>query len=204
MRASEITEGPRDDIAAFSTAFDDSQIVTRVQTQAARKNPAWKKSATAAMAKYGFELIGAGINGAVFANPRYPYVLKLYREDHGFDEWLYFVRTNADNPYVPKIKGSPIRLNNVFKAIRIEPLIPAPTDRANSFIDLIQDIADSPWNTRKERNGGDDPHLVKIADFLRDWSPVNDLSAHNVMMRQNGELVVIDPIYIEPGQEIDW
>ncbi len=140
----------------------------------------------------------------MFANPRYPYVLKLYREDHGFDEWLYFVRTHPNNPYVPRIKGATIRLNSIFKAVRIEALVPCPTDRANAFVDRVQNIADASYPKRKEMDGGDDPHLVEVADFMRDWSPVNDLSHHNVMMRKNGEIVIIDPIYIEPGQEIDW
>ncbi len=152
------------------------------------------------MAKHGFTLIGAGINGAVFKHPNHTYVVKVYRQDREYDEWLQFARTHRNNPHVPRVKSTH-RINSIFNAVRIEPLVPCPVDRANDLIDQIQ----SPTTyadvlALKKTN----PALGEIAAFMRDWEPVSDLTAHNMMMRPNGEIVLVDPLYLEPGQVVDW
>lgn len=202
MRADDLYEGPRDDIAAFAADFNSPKINTSVQQQAARKNPAWKKSLIKTLAKYGFTLVGAGVNGAVFQHPGYAYVLKVYREDKMFDEWLHFVRTHSRNPHVPQIKGQTIRLNSVFSAVRMEPLSPCDPTAANSFIEPIEIAIDSYNDVLKLK--ANNPFLGEIAAFMREWQQVSDLTAHNMMQRADGTLVITDPLYLQPGQVLDW
>ena len=202
MRADEIMEGPLADIASFRKDFDDPKIVSRVQSQAARKNPKWTKSLTAMMAQNGFKLIGRGINGAVFAHDRFDYVLKVYRTDAAYDEWLHFARTHPGNPYVPVMRGSTVVLNSVFKAVRLETLVPANVDQANAFTDRIDDLVNSYPKIVAMRE--EDRALADVALFMKDWEPVSDLTAHNIMARPNGDLVIVDPLYWEPGTDLDF
>ena len=205
MRIADITESPRSDISNFSRGFDDPKINARVQQQAARKNPAWKKSLVKTMAAHGFALVGAGVNGAVFRNPSYPYVLKVYRTDRGYEEWLYFMRTHRANPHVPKMRGQIIRLNSIFSAVRLEILVPCINhDAANEFLKPIEDAISGTYQETLNLIASD-PAAGEIAKFMRDWEPASDLTSHNVMVRADGEMVIIDPIYIEPGQGyMEW
>jgi hypothetical protein len=198
----ELVEAPME-IKDFAQAFNDPKINSRVQQQAARKNPAWKKSLAASMQKYGFVLVGAGVNGAVFQNPQYPFVLKVYRTDRGYDEWLYFMRTHQNNPHVPKMRGAILRINDIFSAVRLEQLEPCDATLANQFLKPIERGASGPYRDTLDLIASD-PAAGEIAKYMRDWEGVSDLSHHNVMMRRNGELVIIDPIYIEPGRDLEW
>lgn len=203
------------EIGDFSKSFNDPAIDTNVHTQAARKRPRWKSSLVKSMKKYGFKLIGAGINGAVFRNDEYPYVIKVYRNDEGYDEWLHFIRTHPQNKFVPVIKGRAMRLNQIFKAVRLEYLIPCPVEKANTFSDSVGTISDALTDKYRARFSGmqvsseyedvinqADQDIIDIANFLREWedcgNAFNDLTAHNIMCRENGSIVILDPLYIDP------
>lgn len=187
----------RSDVSAFSSEYDSPAIVKRVHQQSARNNPKWKRSLVSSMKKYGFELVGNGINGAVFSNPKYPYALKVYRSDWTYDEWVYFSKTHSFNKYVPRFKGNTYVLNSVFKAIRMELLFPADTETANHLVDKIETVMYS-------RDTEEDPDLLMISKFMKNWEGVTDLTAHNIMARSNGELVIIDPLYHDPNTEFDY
>lgn len=73
--------------------------------------------------------------------------------------------------------------------------------KGDEFIDTIENMIAMPYGKMVENPDHD---LVEIAKFMRDWEPVSDLSHHNIMERSNGEIVIIDPLYIERGQVIDW
>lgn len=198
------------EIKAFRTTFDDPKINKHVQGQAARKNPKWKKSLNAAMANYGFALVGSGINGAVYQNPKHSYVLKVYRTDAGFEEWVYFARTHPNNKFVPKF-GNTIRLNAIFSAIRVEALFDCDTYRSIKFTEHLENVWDSlypiwPINTNKPIVSLDeeDPDLIELAKFMKNWEVVTDLNPSNYMCRKNGEIVVIDPLYIDPDNPPEW
>lgn len=75
------------------------------------------------MRRHGFESIGVGAKGSVFAKQGYPYVLKVFGDDSAYLDWLNFCRQHQDNPYVPKIKGKPIHITEGFYAIRLERLL---------------------------------------------------------------------------------
>jgi hypothetical protein len=202
MRADDLGEGVLDDIAVFSDEFDKPTIVSQVQQQAARKNPMWKRTLVGLMAQHGFKLIGAGVNGAVFQHPNYDYVLKVYRTDGGYDEWLHFARTHVGNPYVPVMRGGIIRLNSVFNAVRLETLKACPLESANRLCFEIEGLINSYEKivAMREENRA----LADVALFMRDWEPVSDLTHHNVMQRKNGQPVIVDPLYWEPGTDLDF
>jgi hypothetical protein len=156
------------------------------------------------MGKYGFSLIGAGTNGAVFENPALPYVLKVYRADPMYEEWLYFCRKYPNNVYVPKIKGHSYRLNDVFTAIRLEKLVSCDINKANDLIAEIDDILILTWKDQEKIDTIEDRDLVEISKFMREWEQVNDLTHHNIMARPNGQMVIVDPIYQREGHTLDW
>ena len=149
------------------------------------------------LAKYGFEEIGSGGFGYVFANEKYPYVLKLFFRDSAYLKWFNFCRENQDNPYVPQIKGKYMRVvpNEEVYAVRMERL--KPTEFFIPYQKLERQIG-----KRYEilYGGGeldsDDPYLDSIVTFL--YEGVNfmlDLHRNNVMQRENGQLVIIDPVF---------
>jgi hypothetical protein len=201
-RISKLEEGPLDDYRNFKSSFNDPKIDKNVHQQAARKNPAWKRSLVKTMKNYGFDLIGSGINGAVFSHPAYSYVLKVYRNDQGYDEFVHFMLSNKGNKYVPKIKGNPLRINSIFKAVRLETLVPCPTDKAVEFCEKMEQIDSAPWRDKDAIAG--DPDLAKLSKFISNWEPHADVTPHNLMMRSNGQIVMIDPLYIDPSYEGDW
>lgn len=194
--------GARQDIADFGKKFASPLINARVQSQAGRKNPAWKKTLVGMMARHGFALVGTGISAAVFQNPQYPYVLKVYRQDQGYEEWLYFMRSNQGNKYIPRIKGSTIRLNPIFSAIRLEVLEPCSIRDSDALIDKAWDIADNLWKKNFDTSSID-PDLIKIAQFLRDWEAHLDMGPNNIMQRPNGEVVIVDPLYFKADAVFD-
>lgn len=204
MKFSDIIEGLRNpsEIKDFRAAHGDEKINRLVHSHAAHKNPPWKKSLVGSMRKYGFDLIGAGVNGAVFQNPAYPFVLKVYRKDRGYDEWLHFAMTNRANPYVPQIRGNIVRLNKVFQAVRVEPLGPCNVAEANALTTEIERVGDLlrlwPPAKMQEALANEDPNVIALAKFMRDWEGIGDLTAHNIMTRANGQMVIIDPLWEDP------
>ena len=170
------------------------------------------------MKNHGFALVGAGINGAVFKNPKYSYVIKVYRNDPGFDEWMNFSKSHQNNVYVPRVKGNAIRLNGIFTAIRMEPLVPCPEREAADFIEKLDEVKNTlekkqSWSgayyanneTYKNRILNNEellasykPDLVELAKYLIEWEGSTDVSTHNIMCRPDGDIVIIDAIYIDP------
>ena len=209
MRIRDLTEQFQrpPEIAQFSAKYADPKIISRVQSQAARSSPPWLRTLSKAMAKYNFTLIGEGINGAVFQNEKYPYVLKVYRRDAGYDEWVYFSKTHSANKHVPKFRGQIIYLNENFRAVRVEPLEPCSPVASYRFIDEVDKIQRSimgkRFNERDEILKRFKPDLVEVALFLNDWEGHSDLTQFNVMARKNGDVVIIDPIYINPDGPFD-
>lgn len=191
-------------IKQFRQEFNDRFINSDTHGESARSNPRWRKTLSSWMEEHGFNIIGSGINGAVYENPNYPYVIKVYRTDHAYDDWIWFSKTNPTNKYVPQVRGNVIRINGVFNAVRLEKLVPADTSRAIAFVHTIEELADANWAAGgKEKLDNADPDMRSIAKMIRDWEGSTDLTAHNVMMRSNGELVLIDPLYISPPGDIE-
>lgn len=176
-----------DDIRDFKQKFDDQSILGAYGTSE------WRDDLTSKMSKHGFVSVGSGISGEVYRNPEYPFVLKVFRKDSGYLAWINFCKANQNNKYVPKIRGSIVRLNQIFWAVRLEPLheiakkYMTDTNKLLNTLDML--LMDPDYIDENL-----DPDLIPIADFLSQHSPWMDLHFDNVMVRDNGELVLIDPL----------
>lgn len=69
----------------------------------------------------GYRRIGRGSMAQVWAKSGDPYVIKIFRSDEAYLEFVKLIQAHQDNPHFPQTKG---RLVNVrgFRAIRIERL----------------------------------------------------------------------------------
>lgn len=53
--------------------------------------------------KYGWNVLGSGVNGSVAQHPNKPYVLKLFTKDYGYQKFINFVTQNTGNKHLPVI-----------------------------------------------------------------------------------------------------
>jgi len=133
--------------------------------------------------KYKFTKIGEGFYAVVYKHENYPFVVKVWRQDEGFDMWLNFVLNNQNNPYVPKVKGKPVRITGTeYKAIRLEYLI-HPKMREKHIHDVIEIL----WKS-------EDPNMKKIVRYLKSTGRDDDMHSENIMQRPNGQWVITDPL----------
>ena len=153
------------------------------------------------LAKFDFSPIGTGAYGTVFKNFDYSYVLKVFFRDSAYLKWLNFCKDNQNNIYIPKLKNSFIRIipKEEVYAVRMEPLkeLHGYTDlkKYNKLSKTIQNgfyaISDKKFNIKNK-------DLSLVIRFLYKMHIIGDLDLdmhkHNVMKRENGELVITDPI----------
>lgn len=179
-----------EDIKDFKQKFDNEEKSEPIYTTPGA--PLWVEDLDKKMEKHGFNMIGAGISGAVYRNPNYPLILKVFRKDSGYITWFNFCKANQHNKYVPKIRGSLVRINRVFWAARLELLQKAKISGMHEFIRTLRSLTDYPEYID---NNDHDPDLISIVRFLNEHSSWLDLHWGNVMARENGELVIIDPLH---------
>jgi hypothetical protein len=83
----------------------------------------------AKLAALGWKPAGYGSYSEVFQNPSYDYVLKIFSSsDDKYIKYFQYVKQNQNNPHVPKIKGSIVKLSPTAYAARIEKLSPINDD----------------------------------------------------------------------------
>lgn len=80
------------------------------------------KNFTQYLEQHGFKKLGQGTFAATYESPRYPYVFKIFNNDSAYKTYLDYVLKNQNNPNVPKIKGTYIKINNDTYAVRMEKL----------------------------------------------------------------------------------
>lgn len=137
--------------------------------------------------------IGSGYYAQVYARPEDNYVIKIFREDPGYARFLQFIKTQANNPYVPKLKGKIINLPNKYSLVRLEKL-------SRIDIDLFKKIefaAFNPYDTELVSEINEKyPGLLKFIESLLDQTRGGriafDLHRGNMMMRGDTP-VIIDP-----------
>lgn len=138
----------------------------------------WRGKLDPAFSKYGFKLIGEGKYGAVYENPKYSFIIKVFMRDTAYLKWLNFAKQNQDNPWVPKIRGKVVRLGSLFMAVRLEKLTPGGS-------------SDDVYTADDEGNKA----ATKVVDFLEANSKLLDLHSGNVMKRGH-QTVIVDPLYM--------
>lgn len=155
------------------------------------------RAAVQELIRQGWEVLGKGYFSYVVTRPGLPYVVKLSYSDRGYRKYLEFVRANANNPHVPKVRGLGVRLRPDIYAIRIENLEPLtswkdPLLRKYVSPELPADF-DSLFHPRNEEFlKTNHPELRKVIDYIERTAFENDLNWTNVM-RRGDTLVITDP-----------
>lgn len=139
--------------------------------------------------------IGSGYYGQVYARPEDNFVVKIFRHDVGYTKFLEFIRSNINNPYVPKLKGKIIKLPNRYSIVRIEKL-------KKIDYELFSQIEFASYNDRNkpliDEINKKYPGLLDFIDQLRNEVKNSqgkigyDLHPGNMMMRGDTP-VITDP-----------
>lgn len=149
----------------------------------------------------GFNSLGSGQGGLVFENPKYQWAFKIFSNDPAYSTFLKYVRVNQHNPHLPKIKGNIIRINEHTNVIRIEKLEKAGGNEFDKLMRIISGI-----NTKYDLNRipdgdkmvlmNDYPWMYRMMGELLDLNTQFelDLNRPNVMVRNDGTFVVVDPL----------
>lgn len=90
----------------------------------------WRDLLNDFLGTYDFNEIGSGGYASVYLNPKYPFALKVFKEDDSYLHWLNFCQVNPDNPYCVKVIGKPVRLGADVYAVRLEKLKPISHNKA--------------------------------------------------------------------------
>ena len=159
--------------------------------------------------KHGFKPIGAGMYGQVYLNPKFPYVLKVFRsQDHSYQRWVSACKGPLrGNPYVPVFRGGLVRLTPDAKATRMELLTTATDEQKKGAVWLYKFL----WQASQKRLkhwsdlypdadvlGQMDKNLIEVLNQIYKIAMTYpkttiDISEENVMNR-SGQLVFIDPL----------
>lgn len=151
-----------------------------------------KKTLRAAMKSHGFTRLGEGNYASVFGRNDYPWILKVFSlSDRAYLAWIQFSKANPDNPFVPQFKGNVVRFNNAVGVIRVEKLKPI-TSKTKNYNNLEALMWSFPEKKDWEAFEGHRDHIMAIREFMKSYS--NDVDVPNVMKRDNGQLVLIDPV----------
>lgn len=166
-------------------------------------SPAWEKL----LAKHGFKPIGVGMHGQVYLNPKFPYVLKVFRsQDISYQAWVKACKGPLlGNPYVPVFRGGLVRLTPDAKATRMELLTTATGEQQgfakwlDNFLSMAVAKKLPDWTKLKpEIVNHMDENLIAVINQIYEIVTTQkgiaiDLTEENVMSR-SGQLVFIDPL----------
>jgi len=167
----------------------------------------------------GGEVLGSGSFGIVYSHPSWPYVLKVFSWD---DPYLKFARYAYDNPHpsFPKFYGKPQRVTPNYtrykdeakqylaRIERLEPTSENVLNKINVELMLYFHLRDNPeliknrvdFMKLSSRVKALPKEIYNLLDGLylirRDLPTLNpDLHEDNVMMRDDGRYVWIDPVW---------
>ena len=161
--------------------------------------------------KAGYEKLGQGVSGTVYAKPGEDSVLKLFQSwDKSYKLFVNFTLQHP-NIHYPKFKGKMMKITDNYYAIRMEKLTPLSQEHAKmvrTMKDYItQRIAtrfreinpdEATWWQRdmeilETKQPGITEVCEELAKFVDESQSGLDLQAANVMLRGN-TLVITDPV----------
>lgn len=151
------------------------------------RDDSWKRNLNKYMLVHGFTKIGSGKYASVYGNSKYPFVIKVFMKDAAYQRWLKFSLENKSNVYVPKIKGKVIKITPLIYAIRLEKL--EPIRNRNVFFEEFRK-----WESDNDYVP-DDKDLASVFAYFKQNKKLIDIHNENVMIRPNGQLVIVDPFY---------
>ena len=153
---------------------------------------------TIELTKHGFNKVGSGSFGIVYEKPGYPWLFKIFHIDPAYLEFLKWAIKNQSNPYIPKIKGKILKINNDTFAVRMEKLQrfnDTGNEKLELFYNKLLDLGYFGF-TDEVRDWFDRnfPGFSDIIDALKKSKFKIDIHTGNIMMR--GEVpVIIDPLF---------
>ena len=154
-------------------------------------NRHWMEFANDLLYKYGFYFVGKGHYGTVLVSDEYPFALKIFRKDDGYKSWIDFCRSQQSNPYIPKIRGKIIKVAHGIFAVRIEKLNHFdPTSNHPSIKKFYNAFGNFEVGEDYQTN---DKNIIYILDDFENHLDDMDMGWSNVMLRDTGHLVIIDP-----------
>jgi hypothetical protein len=163
----------------------------------------------------GGSYIGGGRFGTVYDHPSWPYVVKVFNDPF----YLRFARFAYRNPHpcFPKFFGPPQRIvpfytrgaaQSVQYIVRVEKLIPVKDQQMLKQFITLYDYAVYYLTSSDKGNRYFDsvrelfqryPQLEKLTEAIflvqRNIHGAMDIHTENIMQRQNGDLVLTDPLW---------
>lgn len=151
-------------------------------------------------------------------------IYKFWIHDPSYEKYVNYCLLHQDNPYLPKFKSKiktlttffdkPLEFPNKIKYIKMEYLEPLKKLNSKITFDVITDIIhEVMYGNHKSTNEFiesistekvyDDLHsqfdeIIYIYEFIKDMIDhgirVNDLHDENVMVRNNSQIVITDPM----------
>lgn len=176
------------------------------------------------LSQSGFDIktLGIGAYAVVFSHPNKNYAYKVVTtSDYGYLKFLRYVKSNQDNPHLPKIYGRPLSvkmplrkknpwMSGNFLIIKMEKLTPATSKTAtptfekidfyvNTFSDFVGGyltLTDLEYHEQKimydiERNW---PELADVLQWIaKNQSPNDgvDIDLHNENVMMRGGTLVV-------------
>jgi hypothetical protein len=180
-----------------------------------RNNPAYTTAREGGDAEYyvralkdqGFEFdsLGSGLYAHVLAKPGADYVVKIFKNDAGYDQYLQYIMQLRGNPHVPKLRGKVIKLPENFRVVRMERLDSFDTtnqQQRNTFsmIDYIlaNDGRERDQYQRVVRDLSQTyPQIMAVLEKLKQHGQYDlDFGISNLMFRGSVP-VITDPLAID-------
>lgn len=177
-------------------------------------------SAKQVLTRYGFEQIGFGTYGTVWAHPKLDYVLKTFsQQDKAYLNWVAFCSQHKNNPHIPKfISAKPLLLATGIYAVRMERLAPAQFNYERLVGNISKLVSDCIYDRPDIKTVEDvvehietkygsslaylksfvnDTPLLEaillIVEFIRSGQGHPDINIRNIMLRGD-TMVFTDPV----------
>lgn len=160
----------------------------------------------------GFQTLGAGASATVFTHPKLDYVIKMFRDDPGYLNFINYCQNRRNISCIPKFRGKVMKIQDQTYAIRMERLTPLPKDLeavawtlcgfADSVLTPEDFLKNKPRGLASEVESWiylkDHKEILNVIYDLRmtqdpeSWSWDFDISPQNLMMRGD-KIVITDP-----------
>lgn len=145
-----------------------------------------------------YKKVGEGGSALVFAKPGKPYVVKVYKLDRCYEEFLKLARRNSNNPFYPRFYDKVYTLpGKIWRAIKLELLLPASVDDLKNNITLLACLAieERKQNNNWKGNTGLADTLQLLGYFSDDFDELLDIYYDATALEQQTARQVIKLIH---------